>query len=256
MSEDLSDAYANGAYIADAASYPPRWSAQAEAFRASLGERAILDQAYGGGARQTYDLFEPEGAAHGTVIFVHGGYWRAFDKSVWSYFAAGPLARGWRVVMAGYTLAPTARISQISEEIRALVFTISAKFKGPLHLTGHSAGGHLVSRVADLADRVVSISGLHDLRPLLHTDINADLNLDAKEADAESPILQRRPNCPVVAWVGGDERPAFIEQSKWLGEAWGADVVIEPGKHHFDVIDSLCDADGSLTNAVLGQSAR
>lgn len=251
MSEDLSDAYANGAYIADAQDYPPRWMAEAAEFRANLGARAHLDIPYGGAERQRYDLFEPEGVARGTVLFVHGGYWRAFDKSVWSHLAAGPLARGWRVVMAGYTLAPAVRVSQISEEIRALTSTIRAEFDGPLHLTGHSAGGHLVTRVADLADRVVSISGVHDLRPLLQTDINADLHLDAKEAAAESPILHRRPKCPVVAWVGADERPAFVAQSEWLGEAWGAEVIIEPGKHHFDVVESLCDQDGGLTRALL-----
>jgi len=124
--------------------------------------------------------------------------------------------------------------------------------RGPLHITGHSAGGHLVTRVADLADRVVSISGLHDLRPLLHTDINADLRLDAQEAKAESVVLHPRPKCPVVAWVGGNERPAFIEQSEWLGKAWNAEVFVEPNKHHFDVIDGLSDENSDLTAALLG----
>ena len=90
MTQDLSDAYANGPYIENAADYPPRWSAAAAAFRDSLGERATLDVAYGAAPRQRYDRFEPEGATLGTVVFVHGGYWRAFDKSVWSHLAAGP----------------------------------------------------------------------------------------------------------------------------------------------------------------------
>jgi len=155
MIQDLSDAYANGAYIVDAASYPPRWAEKAAAFRAGLGERAVLDQSYGDAPRQRFDRFDPEGKPVGTVVFVHGGYWRAFGKSDWSHLAAGPLARGWRVVMAGYTLAPEARVSEITQEIRKLV----AGLEGPLRLTGHSAGGHLVCNAAEYAERVVSISG-------------------------------------------------------------------------------------------------
>jgi len=63
--------------------------------------------------------------------------------------------------------------------------------------------------------------------------------------------LKPKPETEVIAWVGADERPAFIEQSQALGEAWGAKVVIEPGKHHFDVIDSLADPNGALTRALL-----
>lgn len=46
---NLDDAYANGAYIAGAADYPPRWQTQAAAFRAGLGDRARLDLRYGPG---------------------------------------------------------------------------------------------------------------------------------------------------------------------------------------------------------------
>lgn len=247
MPEDLSDAYANGAYIDNAGEYPPRWAKAAQSFRDSLGARAKLDLAYGAASRQRYDQFEPEGEAKGTVVFVHGGYWRAFGKSDWSHLAAGPVARGWRVVMAGYTLAPEVRISDITAEIRRLVATLD----GPLRLTGHSAGGHLVCRAAEYAERVVSISGVHDLRPLLQTDINEALHLDAEEAAAESPVLQACPKAEVIAWVGADERPAFVDQTRWLGDAWGAEVVIEPGRHHFDVIDSLADPHGALTKALL-----
>ena len=40
---DLSDAYANGAYIKGAETFPPRWAAEAAAFRENVGNRARLD---------------------------------------------------------------------------------------------------------------------------------------------------------------------------------------------------------------------
>ncbi len=248
MNTDLSDDYANGPYIADAASYPPKWVEKAAAFRASLGARAKLDQPYGPKPRQRFDQFEPEGEPRGTVVFVHGGYWRSRDKSDWSHLAAGSLARGWRVILPGYTLAPEVRVADITAEIA----TFCASLSGPVRMAGHSAGGHLICRNARFAERVVSISGVHDLAPLLHTDINDDLHLDAAEAEAESVINKPVPEAEIVIWVGGAERPAFIEQSKALASVWGVEAVIEPDKHHFDVIDSLEAPDGALTNALLG----
>ena len=259
---ELDDAYANGAHIAGAATYPPRWAAEAEAFRSKLGARAEIGVRYGDGEREVYDLFHPETPAQGTVIFVHGGYWRAFDRSSWSHFAAGLLAQGWAVAMPSYTLCPQIRISGITTQIANAVTQIAARVTGPLVLTGHSAGGHLVSRmlapgmldatVATRITRVVPISPLSDLEPLLRTSMNEDLNLDLDEARAESPIHQPPPDVPVTVWVGGDERPAFLDQAGWLASAWDVACHIEPGKHHFDVIDALADPTSALTRLLTG----
>ncbi|WP_226624059.1 alpha/beta hydrolase [Alloyangia pacifica] len=260
---DLSDAYANAAHIPGAADFPPRWSAAAEAFRAQLAEAGrFRSLAYGPGAREALDLFLPEGEAKGLVIFVHGGYWLRFDRSVWSHFAAGPLAEGWAVAMPSYDLCPDVRISDITRQVAAAVHNAAEEVAGPIHLTGHSAGGHLVARmlapgmlpeaVAARIAGVVPISPLSDLAPLMQTDMNAGLKLDAAEAEAESPIHQLAPNVPVTVWVGGDERPVFLDQARWLGEAWDCDVVIDAGLHHFDVIDGLAVAGSPLCRAVTG----
>lgn len=266
---DWSDAYQNGAYIDGAADYPPRWAAEAAAFRVVRARRTRLDVAYGSGARNRLDFFAPDGPAKGLVVFVHGGYWRAFDKSVWSHLAAGPLARGWAVAMPSYTLAPEARIAEIGREVAAAVACAAEMQAGPIRLTGHSAGGHLVTRlacaggplddaVAARVENVVSISGLHDLRPLLGADLNDDLRMNADEAAAESPALRRpRDGARVHCWVGAEERPEFLRQNALLANIWlglGADMTAteDAGRHHFDVIDGLTDADSPLCGALLG----
>ncbi len=260
---ELDDAYANGAYIDGAADYPDRWAASAEDFRNSLHERASLDIPYGTGTRHKFDLFLPTEAPKGLLIFVHGGYWLNFDKSSWSHLAVGPLAQGWAVAMPSYDLCPEASIADITKQIAQAVTVIAGQVEGPIALSGHSAGGHLVARMLDKAvlppevgeriRTVVPISPLSDLRPLLRTSMNDAFGMDVAAATAESPVetTDRYP-AQVTVWVGGAERPAFLDQAIWLVEAWKTDHVIALDKHHFNVIDALADPDSDIVAVLTG----
>lgn len=257
---DYDRAYANGAFITGADGFPPRWQAEAAAFRASLGPRARLDQPYGPAPRQQFDLFLPETAPRGVLVFLHGGYWMAFDRKDWSHLAAGALARGWACALPSYTLTPEATVSQITAETARACAAICTALPGlPLVITGHSAGGHLAARMAcadvalpQLPVRVVPISPLADLRPLLHTRMNDTLRLTPAEAAAESPALRpRRQTVQAHVWVGGQERPAFLWQARLLSEDWACDWTVDPGRHHFNVIDGLADPRSALTAACL-----
>lgn len=260
--DEMDDLYANAAHIEGAADYPPRWQAEAEAFRLSLGPRCAAAIPYGTGEREAFDLFRPEGPVRGVVVFVHGGYWLRFDRSYWSWLAAGPLARGWAVAMPGYDLCPTVRIGDITRQIAAAVTRIAAEVDGPIRLTGHSAGGHLVLRMADpellddsvgqRIERIVAISPVADLRPLMDTSMNDDLRLDAAEAEVESPVLMgTRRDIPVGVEVGALERPPFLADARALATAWTADLSIAEGRHHFDVIAPLAEPDSALTRSLL-----
>lgn len=259
---DMDDAYFNGKYIPEAEAYPPRWTKAAAAFRQRMA--AELDVAYGTGPRERFDLFHPEGEPVGLLIFVHGGYWLDCDKSMWSHLAAGALARGWAVAMPGYTLAPEARISEITRQIARAVAAAAVRVAGPIVLTGHSAGGHLVARmlccdvdlpvgVAARLQRVVPISPLADLRPLLQTAMNDVLGMDMAEAVSESPALNSNlRDAPVTVWVGAAERPVFLDQARWLAESWPrARLHTAAGRHHFDVIEGLEERDSPLMAALL-----
>ena len=253
------DAYANAPYIPDADGYVTRWAQQAAAFRAeqTAKGRAKLGISYGTSARQAYDLFLPETQAKGLMIFVHGGYWLRFDRSDWSHFATGALARGWAALLPSYDLCPDVRIGDITTQIAQAICHAAAQIPtGPLTLAGHSAGGHLVARmlapktlptpIAARIAQVVPISPVADLRPLLKTDMNRAFRLDEPAAKAESPVLQPAPDTPTHIWVGADERPAFLDQAKWLAAAWSSPLTIAPGKHHFDIIDALQTPDSAM----------
>lgn len=266
MITDWDDAYSNGAYIEHAASYPAFWADAAAQFRSTA--RAELDLAYGAGERERFDLFYPEGRPKGLAVFVHGGYWLSFDKASWSHLAAGAVAQDYAVALPSYPLAPQVSIPEITQKITQAITQAAQLVSGPIHLAGHSAGGQLVTRMICMdstlptaiqarINSVVSISGLHDLRPLMRTAMNAKWQLTAETAVQESAALQRPlPNIPVTCWVGALERPEFLRQNDLLANIWtgfGIDIRAhrQIGRHHFDVVADLVDAESSLVSAWL-----
>jgi len=264
--EEADDAWANAAYIPDADAYIDKWTQEAAAFRDRLGTsgRALLDRTYGPSNRQRYDLFQPDGTPKGLMIFIHGGYWLRFDKSFWSHFAQGGVENGWAVAMPSYDLCPAVGIPDITAQITRAIETISGEYPDlPIAITGHSAGGHLTARMLEKGRfapeleariaRAVPISPVADLRPIMETSMNDSFKLDEATAVAESPTLSRNNlDIPITVWVGGIERPVFIEQATTLSKNWTCDLMLDKGKHHFNVIDGLRDANSALSKAVLG----
>ena len=147
----------------------------------------------------------------------------------------------------------------MTQEIDAAICVAAMRVAGPIVVAGHSAGGHLAARMGNpdrsaqlksRIKRVIPISPLADLAPLMHTQMNADLRLDEAECATESPA--RHPlTCPAHIWVGGAERPAFLWQARTLSENWAAPWTVAPDKHHFNVIDDLCDPNSALMNICL-----
>jgi acetyl esterase/lipase len=268
---DWTDAFDNSSYVAGSDRLPALWSERAAAYRDGLAARGLADLGlpYGAGEPNAFDLFWPQGEAQGLVVFVHGGYWQRMDRSFFSHLAEGARSRGWAVAMPSYTLAPEARISRITRDTADAVVAAADRVSGPVRLTGHSAGGHLVSRmacadgplpdaVAERLESVLSISGIHDLRPLLLSEMNEVLHLTEEEAAAESPALHApRAGLPIRFHVGAAERPELLRQTRLIAEAWGrkggdvADAYL-PGEDHFTIVEKLADPDSRLLAALLG----
>jgi len=234
-----------------------RWRVASAAFRA--GADAELDVAYGREGRQRMDLFRAPNP-RGTVVFIHGGYWRSLDKGDFSFVAAPFIASGLSVAAFNYRLCPAASVEDVIADCRAALAWLLAN--GPQHglpvdrlaLTGHSAGGHLVSmlfatdwqqRGIDPACIVggVSLSGVADLEPLLKCSMNEDLRLDAPAARLASPLYHRCwLSVPLYLAVGAGESPAFRGQTRHLKRVWPANcrtVEEVPGCNHFTIVDDF-----------------
>jgi len=261
---DWTAAYDNRAAVPTHEEFFYAWGRDAAAYREESPPEEI---AYGEGERERLDLFRPAGNAQGLIVFIHGGWWSFFGREYFSHLASGAVEKGWAVAMPSYTLCPNIRITGITEQmVRAVSTACDIVTEGPLVISGHSAGGHLTAMMgtveAGLPDplaprlkRLVAISGVPDLRPLMNTAMNETLKINADEAWAASPLfLTPRTGFDCIAWVGGDETAEFRCQNALLGDAWGAHVstrrVEAAGLNHFNVIAPLADKDSDLTHLV------
>jgi acetyl esterase/lipase len=260
--------YNNRARVPDHPVHIAGWQRDAAAYRETA--RCELDLVYGPGERHKLDLFYPENGDSGgpVVLFIHGGYWQAFDKSSFSHLACGANMRGLTVAVPSYTLAPAATLADIIAEIEAAADFIMQRTGQPIVATGHSAGGHLaaclMARPAPMQRPVraaMPISGLFDLPPLVGTSINKALGLTVEEAHRLSPLEWAPPSSGhLVAVVGGAESSEFLRQSRAIVDKWDQAGVTSryhevPDAHHFDVIAGLADPADPLVDIVVELAA-
>ena len=270
--------YNNRARVPEHEEIFARWTRDAELYRAEAlkNGRAELGLSYGDTPRQTIDLFlSAAGENAPLAIFIHGGWWRSLDPSMFSQMARGPNGRGVSVAVAGYDLCPNVTIAEIIAQMRRACGFLWQRFGRRMTVYGHSAGGHLAAALvasdwralypralADLVPAGYSISGVFDLAPLTGISVNQDLRLDAAEARKLSPLFW-----PVAAGrifdatVGGLESGEFKRQSRTLAQAWqqaGARTRYEEfaGTNHFMVIDALSDPQSDIGRVVELADAR
>ena len=242
------------------------WARDAAAFRETNPPQVIP---YGPGERQKIDLFraEPDRSTP-LVLFIHGGYWQALDRSFFSHLASGVNAHGIAFAVAGYDLCPAVTVGAIVDQMRAAAIELS-RFGDRLTAVGHSAGGHLAAcplatnwravdprHRRDLVGAAYAISGLFDLGPLVGTSINGALGLDAAEAERQSPLFFEPPTgLSIDAVVGSEESGEYHRQSRTLVERWTKSGVAAryeavPDATHFTVIAPLADPASAMTKRV------
>ena len=254
--------YNNRMRVPDHGDYLARWAAESALARGSLP--CELDVAYGDAPRERLDAFAAKARGAPLVVFIHGGYWRALDKSMHSFIAAALHDAGAAVVVPNYTLCPQASIQQITLQMaRAVRWSwrhARSLRASPARITviGHSAGGHLAAMMlacawkvfdpalpADVVKRGMGLSGLYDLAPLMHVpSLQEVLRLTPQQVHEASPARLPAPTRGrFVALVGGDESGEYLRQNRALRQAWGRERVplatALPGLNHFSIVDAL-----------------
>lgn len=272
--DEVERGYNNRAAVPDHPQWFERWARASREARERYAPK--LDLRYGPGPLETLDLFLPVGKPRGTLMFVHGGYWRALDKSDHSFVAGPFVEEGIAVAVQNYDLCPQVTIATIVDETRRCVAWLARE--GAKHganptnivVAGHSAGGHLAAMMLATPSSgfglerhpvagAVSLSGVHDLAPMVQFSFNADFRLDDAEAARLSPaLLPVASRAPILAAVGADETSEFLRQAQLLWDAWpanrpaGADAPLAiPGRHHFSVVYDYADAQSLLTRRTL-----
>jgi arylformamidase len=258
----LDAAYNNSVAVTDSDRYLADWLRRSETVRACMPDH--LDLVYGDAPRTRLDFFATNRTAAPTLLFFHGGYWQRNAKEGFSFIAEGPLAHGFNVAVAGYTLAPEATMDGIVREARAALHWLhehlTALGGDPVrpHIGGWSAGGHLAAMMMDegLVAGGLCISGLFDLEPIRLCYLNEKLGIDREEARRNSPLLNlpARAAKLIIAY-GSGELPELKRQSREFAVAWRArghpgEMIEVADCHHYAVLEQLAQPDGVLAKAL------
>ena len=261
--------YNNRARVPAHPQYFARWERDSDFVRRTLVGHVNLH--YGPDPRHRVDLFPARESSH-LLVFIHGGYWRGLDKSLFAWLASSWVAAGVGVALINYRLCPQVSIEEIVHDAIAgtnwIVANAGRYGMGSEHilLSGHSAGGHLTAALlaapkgALLFDtaRIVGgvvISGICDFAPLRLYSFNSDFKLD--EASIARLNLYDKPqviDAPLVIAAGGAESGEFQRQARLLAHAWKANVnalQVVPSLDHFNIVDTFAERGQPLYEASL-----
>jgi arylformamidase len=271
--EAIERGYNNRAAVPDHQRWLDEWVSRSQNAREAL--HPSLDIRYGASANETLDLYVPAQPARGTLMFVHGGWWRSLDKSDYAFVAPVFVAAGYAVASINYTLCPHGTIANATEQCRRALLWLAREgpsrgAPAPIVIGGHSAGGHLTAMmyvtdwsVHGLAGAPfvggVSLSGVHELEPLVRFSHNVDFKLDVAEARRMSPAsAQPSTDAPLLLAVGADETSEFVRQTDLLWDAWPrnhprglAAPMHIVGRQHYSVALDYVDPASALTRATL-----
>jgi acetyl esterase/lipase len=224
---------------------------------------AHIDLHYGPRERNRIDFLKAADKAP-TLLFIHGGYWQARAKEVFTVVAEGPMAHGINVALIGYTLAPDATLDEIVAEIHAGIDFLTGQLPAlgaadeGIVVSGWSAGGHLTS-MALSHPRVragMAISGIYDLEPIRHSYLQEKLKADEGTVRRNSPMMQQGgPLKPLSLVVGSAELSLLRKQTAdFAGHRarYGLPVTYEeiPGANHFTIMEEMMSPKGRITTLI------
>jgi arylformamidase len=228
----------------------------------------VKDIAYGQHTRERLDIYPALQAHSKTLVFIHGGYWKAAEKESFHFVADGFHSYGITTVLIEYPLMPDISMDQLVSSCRMAVHWVQqniASYNGDpkqIYIAGHSAGGHLAAMMMtdpenknDALKGVCALSGLFNLVPVQLSDLNDDLEMDVDAAVRNSPVqLDPVVICPLLLAVGADESDEFKDQSIELYNCWNKPVPVQlmqpSGLNHFSILEAIADKKGDLHKAL------
>lgn len=236
---------------------------ESDATRARAGPGRAL--AYGPDPAQRLTVHDGTPGAPAALVFLHGGYWRAFAAADYAFVQRCAAAAGAAFYNVDYRLMPTTRMPGLVADARralnAAWADAAAHGARRLVIAGHSAGAHLACCAAAAGDPPVPadfvlVSGIYDLGPVSESFLQAELALTRREVETFSPLRAvDPPEHPQLLVLGGDETSLYRAQA----QAWraacnargGAARLIElPGLHHMAIVAELGRPGSALFDTV------
>jgi acetyl esterase/lipase len=145
-------------------------------------ERVVRDVAFAtvGDSELKLDLYLPEGAPAGLIVWVHGGAWRGGSRE--NVDLRGMVARGWGVASVDYRLSTVARFPAQVHDIKAAIRFLRAHAAehgypaSRLVIAGSSAGAHLAALVG-VTNGVAALEGSVGENSAVSSDVQAIVDL-------------------------------------------------------------------------------
>jgi len=237
---------------------------------------------YGKSKAEVLDLYFP--VKNSTVqkklhVYIHGGYWQELSKNESSFAATNFQQQGIHFAVINYALAPKVSLSEIVEQCRqsiAWLYLNAEQFgysANEIHLSGSSAGGHLVMMMAltdwstyikdkkQIIKSICAVSGIFDLTPIAQTYVNEPLQLTEQEIANNSPLLMQSSltqlhDCSILLSYGEIETAEFKRQTmnmyeKLIEQGIRAQIKEIRNRNHFDVIVDLAEPKSWLSQHVI-----
>jgi arylformamidase len=273
----LDAAYNQAVYAPNVAEVLQRYADSSEAARAVVGEP--LRFAYGDSAIKGLDVY-PTGKADAPIaIFIHGGAWRSGRARDYGFPAELFTRAGAHLVVPDFAAVQDVdgNLMAMAEQVRRAVAWVHAnaeRFGGNperIHVLGHSSGAHLAGVVLttdwagrfglppDLVKGGLCCSGIFDLKPPRLSARSSYVRFTDEIEEALSPQRHlEQLQTPVIVAYGTLETPEFQRQSRDFAAAVAGTgkpvrLLVDEGRNHFEIIESLAQPDGLLGAAVLAQ---
>ncbi|WKL57902.1 alpha/beta hydrolase [Asticcacaulis sp. ZE23SCel15] len=152
-------------------------------------ERLAQGISYGGGPRQTYDVYGPRKGAKNlpVIVFFYGGGWDSGSKDDYAWMGRSLAALGYIVAVPDYRLVPQVRYPDFLTDSAAAVRHVHTHIRDyggdpeQLILMGHSAGAYNAMMltldpqyIPDIAVKaMIGLAGPYDFYPY---DVNSTIN--------------------------------------------------------------------------------
>jgi len=176
------------------------------------------------------DLFRPEkGGKYPALILIHGGGWRAGEKSMEVPMAQMIAAKGFVTIAVEYQLSLEAKYPAAVHNVKAAIRWVRANSEKynidpeRIAISGTSAGGQLAMLVGMTPgiEKLDGNMGITDYSSVVQAIIDIDGVVDFMAPSSLN--LDRKPDSPDIAWLGGSfyEKPEIWKEASsifWANE--------------------------------------
>ena len=236
-----------------------------------------LDIPYGKHELQKLDIFCKHNLKNAPIhIFIHGGYWRALDKSDHSHLAKPFVDKGCLYISLNYGLCPNISLSEITNHVKQAIVWIYKNCQAyggnpnNINISGHSAGAHLCAMMLnfdwiklnlpkDILKSTFLISGIYEPEVVLKLSLNSEIKLTNKEAINNTPIPNKNYLSKLFFSVGEKEPNEWIKQTKRYAKLSldynnTVNFKILKNQNHFSILNMLSDNKSKYTKRMVEET--